>query len=120
MNNLPKEKAYNNLLDRIGQTYSTARENAKKAINFELIRAYWSIGNYIVEYEQKGSIKADYGDKLILQLAKDLKYQYGKGFSKSNLVYMRLFYIKYPKIEMISTKLFWSHYFELLKLDGSL
>jgi predicted nuclease of restriction endonuclease-like (RecB) superfamily len=120
MNELIQNKTYINLLDKIGKTYSTARDNAKRAINSELVRAYWNIGNYIVEYEQKGNIKADYGDKLILELAKDLKYRYGKGFSKSNLVYMRLFYIKYPKLELISNKLFWSHYFELLKLDDDL
>ena len=85
-----------------------------------MVKAYWNIGSYIVKYEQKGKIKADYGDKLILQLSQDLKLKYGKGFSKSNLVYMRLFFIKYPKFELISKELFWSHYFELLKLDNDL
>ncbi len=120
MSTLLQDKDYSNLLNKIGQTYSEARDNAKKAINSELVRAHWYIGSYIVEYEQQGNVKANYGDNLILQLSKDLKYKYGKGFSKSNLIYMRLFYIKYPKIELISNKLFWSHYFELLKLDNDL
>lgn len=97
-----------------------ARDNAVKYVNAELVKAYWNIGNNIVEYEQKGYIKAEYGEKLILELSKDLKLKYGKGFSKSNLVYMRLFYIKYPNFELVSEKLFWSHYFELLKLDDDL
>ncbi len=120
MKELRIDKSYKNLLSKIGNTYTQAKENATKAVNTELIKAYWDIGNYIVEYEQKGKIKADYGDKLILQLSSDLKLQYGKGFSKSNMVYMRLFYIKYPNYKLVSKKLFWSHYFELLKLDDGL
>jgi len=120
MNEISKNTIYKKLLNNIGNEYLTARNNAVKLVNAELVRAYWNIGNYIIEYEQKGNIKAEYGEKLMLQLSKDLKLQYGKGFSKSNLVYMRLFYIKYPKIELISNKLFWSHYFELLKLHDDL
>lgn len=120
MNEINKNKDYKNLLSQIGSTYSNARENATKAVNNELVKAYWNIGYYIVEYEQKGKIKAEYGEKLILQLSKDLKIRHGKGFSKSNLVYMRLFFIKYPQLELISQKLFWSHYFELLKIEDDL
>ena len=120
MSELKIDKIYNNLLSRIGNVYIQAKDNATKAVNIELVKAYWNIGSYVVEYEQKGKIKADYGDKLILQLSHDLKLQYGKGFSKTNLVYMRLFYIKYPKPDLVSKKLFWSHYFELLKLDDDL
>jgi len=120
MNRIEKNSTYTKLIDNIGNEYLKARDNAVKYINAELVKAYWNIGNNIVEYEQKGNIKAEYGEKLILELSKDLKLKYGKGFSKSNLVYMRLFYIKYPKIEFVSYKLFWSHYFELLKLDDDL
>ncbi len=120
MSELSINKTYNKLLSKIGNTFTQAKENATISINVELVKAYWNIGSYIVKYEQKGKIKADYGDKLILQLSQDLKLKYGKGFSKSNLVYMRLFFIKYPKFELISKKLFWSHYFELLKLDDDL
>ncbi len=86
---------YNNLLDNIGQTFLKARERAFKAVNEELTIANWQTGKYIVEYEQEGNIKAEYGKKLILKLSKDLTLRYGKGFNKSNLIYMRLFYIKY-------------------------
>ncbi len=64
--------------------------------------------------------KAKYGEKLISQLSKDLKIILGKGFSKSNLVYMRLFYVKYPIYDKLSRNLFWSHYFELLKIEDNL
>lgn len=61
-----------------------------------MLNAYWEIGKYIIEYEQKGEIKAVYGSKLLLQMSKDLILRFGKGFSRSNLSYMRQFYVKYP------------------------
>ncbi|OQX97349.1 MAG: hypothetical protein B6I24_09180 [Bacteroidetes bacterium 4572_128] len=120
MKEMKIDKSYKQLLSNIANTYIDAKENATKAVNIELVKAYWHIGNHIVKYEQKGKVKAEYGEKLILQLSTDLKLQYGKGFSKSNLVYMRLFFIKYPKLDLVSKQLFWSHYFELLKIDDDL
>ncbi|MGB9762939.1 MAG: DUF1016 N-terminal domain-containing protein [Minisyncoccia bacterium] len=67
----------------------------------------------MVEYEQKGEQKSEYGSELSLRLSKDLTAKYGKGFSRSNLQYMRLLYIKYPKCQTLSGKLLWSHYNEL-------
>ncbi len=61
------------------------------------------------EYEQKGGNRADYGKKLLIKLSKDLTNKYGKGFSRSNLQYMRSLYIKYPKCQTLSGKLSWSH-----------
>jgi len=52
-------------------------------VNNELVKANWKIGQYIVEYEQSGKVKAEYGSALLANLAKDLKVKYGKGFSKS-------------------------------------
>ncbi len=76
--------------------------------------------NRIVEYEQRGNEKAEYGSALLENLSKDLKLRHGKGFSKSNLIYMRLFYLKYQKSETLSHQLSWSHYFELLKIEDDL
>ncbi len=111
---------YKNLIADIGKTYQQAKNNAIRSVHSELVKGYWQIGRQIVEYEQKGNIKADYGEKLIYQLSADLKQQYGKGFSASNLVYMRLIYFKYPKISDLSLQLTWSHYFELLKLSDDI
>lgn len=66
---------------------------------------------------KNGEQKATYGKRLLENLSKDLNIRYGKGFSRSNLSYMRLFYVKYPKSETVSHKLSWSHYFELLKVS---
>lgn len=112
-----ESKKYNKLLDDIGLTFTQARERAFKAVNEELTLANWQTGKYIIEYEQEGNIKAEYGKKLILKLSKDLSLRYGKGFNKSNLVYMRLFYVKYPKGVTASHLLSWSHYYELLKIS---
>ena len=108
----PTSNKYNQLLDNIGSTLQKARENAIKAINTELVKANWEIGRHIVEFEQHGKEKADYGSALLTSLAKDLKTKYGKGFSKSNIYLCRLFYIKYQKFQTVSGKLSWSHYAE--------
>jgi hypothetical protein len=117
----PSKSKYNELLKSIGVTLQEAKENAYKAINVELIKANWLIGKYIVEYEQQGKSKADYGSALLTSLAKDLGAQFGKGFSKSNFYLWRLFYLKYPKFQTVSGKLLsWSHYAELLTISDDL
>ena len=76
--------------------------------------------NIIVEFEQGGNAKAKYGDKLLINLSKDLTRLKGKGFSRSNLTYMRKLYLVFPKCETLSHQLTWSHYFELLKCEDKL
>ena len=120
MKDIFDNRKYKKLLDNIGEAYISARERAFKAINTELTLGNWQTGKYIVEYEQNGKIKAGYGKKLILQLSRDLSFKYGKGFNKSNLVYMRLFYVKYPKGVTASHLLSWSHYYELLKISDDI
>ena len=90
------------------------------AVNIEMLNAYWESGKYIVECKQKGNLKVEYGSELFVNISKKLKLRYGKGFSRSNLSYMRQLYIKYPNREKVSHKLTWSHYFELLKIDDDL
>ncbi|MCK4677911.1 MAG: DUF1016 family protein [Bacteroidales bacterium] len=117
---LAKNKEYKKLLDKIGFSFQQAKQLAYKAIDDELTKSNWNTGRYIVEFEQKGNIKAEYGKELLLQLSKDLTKVYGKGFSRSNLVYMRLFYIKYSKGVTASHLLSWSHYYELLKINDDI
>jgi hypothetical protein len=131
---------YNKLLVNITSTLQRARENAIKAINTELVSVNWLIGKYIVEYEQQGIERAEYGTELLVLLSKDLKTRFGKGFSRSSLQLMRLFYIKYPGFhaprkgqirQTVSGKssksqaspgilLSWSHYAELLTISDDL
>lgn len=85
MNNITTNKEYQNLIGTISQTYENGRSRAINAVNSELINTYWEIGRYIVEFEQGGAKKANYGKGLLEQLSRDLTLQYGKGFSRSNL-----------------------------------
>ncbi len=111
-----KNKDYKELIEKISTNYIKAKKKAFKAINDELTLSNWETGKYIVEFEQKGNIKAEYGKKLLDKLSKDLTKRHGTGFSRSNVVYMRLFYLKYPKGVTASHLLSWSHYYELLKI----
>lgn len=111
---------YQQLIEIIGERYVSAQNNVVAAVNTQMLHAYWEIGKYIVEFEQGGIDKADYGLYLMERLAKDLSLKHGKGFSRSNLSYMRLLYVKYPICVTLSHKLTWSHYYELLKIDDDL
>lgn len=114
------ESEYNKLLSNIDEVWNTAKTNAAIAVNTQLLDANWQTGRYIVEFEQGGNIRAEYGTQLIKRLAKDLTVKRGKGFSRSNLIYMRKLYIYFPKSETLSHQLTWSHYFELLKCGDPL
>ena len=111
---------YIQLLNNISSLWTRAKENAARAVNAELLNANWETGRYIVEFEQGGATRAQYGKQLLVNLSKDLTIRQGKGFSRSNLTYMRKLYLKFPKCETMSHKLTWSHYFELLKCDDPL
>lgn len=114
------EHSYSKLLADIGDLLTAGRKAAEQKINTIIVEAYWRIGYRIVEFEQKGHEKAEYGSTLFTQLSKDLKLKYGKGFSKSNLYLMRLFYLKYQKFQTVSGKLGWSKYCELLTIEDNL
>ena len=111
---------YQQLVSNITSLWHQAKENAICAVNTELLEANWQTGKYIVEFEQGGKVRAEYGKQLLVNLAKDLTLQNGRGFSRSNLSYMRKFYLSFPKCETVSHKLTWSHYFEILKCDEPL
>lgn len=107
----------NPLVSEIKGILDTSRQNVAKAVNNELLIAYWKIGEIIVRYEQNDKVRAAYGDKTLKQLSKTLTEEFGKGFSRSNLQNMRLFYLNYPKCQTVSGKLSWSHYCELLSIS---
>jgi predicted nuclease of restriction endonuclease-like (RecB) superfamily len=111
---------YSELVGSIGQLLSAGRQKAFQQVNTILVHTYWEVGKYIVEFEQKGNEKAEYGSQLFDRLSNDLTENYGKGFSRSNLLYMRKLYLEFPISETLSHVLTWSHYFEILKADSSL
>jgi predicted nuclease of restriction endonuclease-like (RecB) superfamily len=114
------DSEYVRLVSLISGVWEKAREKAAFAVNTELLEANWQTGRYIVEFEQGGNTKARYGEQLLINLAKDLTRLRGRGFSRSNLIYMRKLYLTFPKSETLSHQLTWSHYFELLKCDDPL
>jgi len=124
-----EQSKYTNLINEIGSLLQMGREQASQAVNTILVQTYWLIGKHIVEFEQGGKEKADYGSQLLDQLARDLSERYGKGFSRSNVFQIRQFYLKFSKIQTLSgqfessenlPKLSWSHYVEILKSDNDL
>ena len=111
---------HQSLLIRISDTYANGYQKTVVAINSNLVETYWKIGQYIVEFEQGGSSKAEYGKALLENLSKDLSQIHGKGFSRSNISYMRLFYQRYSICEEVPYKLSWTHFCELVKIDDPL
>lgn len=111
---------YEALLQNVGETLSRGRTQATAAVNSAMVQTYWEIGRHIVEYEQHGKEKAEYGSNLLKQLSRDLTDRYGDGFGLSNITKMRKMYITYPILQTLSAKLTWSHYVELLKIEDAL
>ncbi len=114
------KKEYHHLICEIGKILELGRTKAVYAVNTILVDTYWNIGKQIVEYEQKGKERAEYGSELLEQLAKDLKLRYGKGLNIRNIYLMRRFYLLFKKLQTLSAKLSWSHYVELLGIDEEL
>ncbi|WP_163397987.1 PDDEXK nuclease domain-containing protein [Flavobacterium fluviatile] len=115
-----EKKTYSELIDKIGTLLQNGRQQAVQSVNTIMVQTYWYVGQHIVEFEQKGNEKAEYGSQLFERLSKDLVLAYGKGFSRSNLLYMRKLYLSFPISETLSHVLTWSHYFEILKANSDL
>ena len=108
-----------NLFERVRQILDESKRSIARSVNVEMVRAYWRIGEAIVEREQHGKDRADYGDKLIESLSRRLKNEKLKGFDKSNLWHMKNFYLKFPNIlDAPRRELSWTHYRLLLKVES--
>lgn len=105
------------MIAEIKSLLENARKNVAQQVNSELLSTYWKVGEIIVRYEQNDQIRAAYGENTLKQLSKSLSREFGKGFSRSNIYNMRLFYLSYQKIQTVSGKLSWSHYCELLSIS---
>jgi len=95
-----------------------ARKSAYRTVNVVMVEAYWNIGKRIVEEEQRGKQRADYGQKLLENLAANLTTDFGKGFDPSNLWNMRKFYLTFPILDALRRELSWTHYRLLLRVDN--
>ncbi|MFN3603446.1 MAG: YhcG family protein [Leptonema sp. (in: bacteria)] len=95
-----------------------ARKNIMHTVNSEMLIAYWHIGKIIVEEEQKGKSRAEYGKKVLENLSKKLTNDFGKGFDDSNLWNMRKFYLTYPILDALRRELSWTHYRILMRIEN--
>ncbi|HBS85110.1 MAG: hypothetical protein A2W91_01355 [Bacteroidetes bacterium GWF2_38_335] len=109
-----------NFYDRVSDLLKLARIAVVQSVNKTIVNTYFEIGRLIVEEEQKGKSKAEYGQSLIPELSRKLTSDFGKGFSTTNLKQMRTFYLKYSKGQTVSDefRLSWSHYLMLMRIDN--
>ena len=107
-----------NLYERVRDILEAGKRNIARSVNSEMVRAYWLIGQAIVEQEQHGRERADYGKKLIESLSQRLKSEKLKGFGVRNLAWMRELFLKFPILHSLRAELSWTHYRLLLKVES--
>ena len=110
--------------ESIAEVLRSARSNAYRAINFVMVEGYWNIGRMIVEEEQHGNERAEYGTALIKNLSPRLTEEFGRGFTKRNLWQMRQFYLVFPpegpqsqNVHALRAQLTWTHYRLLIRVE---
>ena len=118
-NDLTNTRLYTDVCSIIEQ----GRKEAYASVNHKMIETYWNIGRRIVEEEQNGEARAEYGAQIIAQLSEQLTHQYGKGFSKRNLAYFRQFYLTINDIRILQSRLqnlAWTHITKVLRVEDSI
>lgn len=114
-------KKYNELIFDISDILTQGRKLAHQAVNTILTTTYWQIGRQIVEFEQGGKERAEYGEAIIKQLSVDLTKRFGKGFSYRNLQQIKKFYATFGIVQTVSAQSFslsWSHYVRLMSIEN--
>lgn len=111
-------RAEKGIYHRIKEIIESARNNISRAVNWEMVQAYWLIGREIVQEEQRGRSRAEYGEKLLARLSGKLTNDFGKGFNESNLRNIRQFYLIYPIRDALRSELSWTHYRILMRMDN--
>ena len=102
----------------IREVLNSARSRAFVAVNFAMVEAYWNVGRLIVE-KQGGEERAAYGDSLLAVLSKQLTLEFGKGFTQTNLKYMRQFFLSFPIRHALRDQLSWTHYRLIMRVEKS-
>ncbi len=106
------------LLQEIKTLLQVSRQHLQQTINTTMVQTYWNIGRLIVEDEQKGKERAEYGKKQLAQIAETLTREFGKGFDIRNLRYMRQFYQTFSIWNTVRSELSWSHYRRLIRIEN--
>ena len=110
----------NNYINEIKKILKNARQKAFTAVNSAMVKSYWEIGRRIVEEEQNGKERAEYGKEILQNLSKELTEEFGKGYSYRTLREIRQFYLMFSDFEKwrtVSAKLTWSHFQKVLKVS---
>ena len=111
----------NNYINEIKKILKNARQKAYTAVNSAMVEAYWKIGRRIVEEEQNGKERAEYGKEILQNLSKELTEEFGKGYSYRTLREIRQFYLMFSDFEKwrtVSAKLTWSHFQKVLRVSS--
>lgn len=103
--------------EQIKKKLSEARNKVYQTANIAMVEAYWNIGKSIVG-QQDGYEKAEYGSRLITDLSKQKTIDFGKGFTPTNLKYMRQFYLRFPNSHALRDELSWTHYRLLMRVEN--
>lgn len=111
----PSSNSLADLVTQIATQVEQARQHVRQAVNTAMVESYWQIGSMIVEHEQRGNSRAEYGQQ---QLSKQLTERLGKGFDVTNLRNMRRFYLAFPIQDAVRLELGWTHYRTLLRVDN--
>ncbi|MCI9141355.1 MAG: DUF1016 domain-containing protein [Lachnospiraceae bacterium] len=113
-----KPTPYEDIYSEIKETLMSSRNQAYSAVNFAMVQAYWQIGRIIVEYEQNGNARADYGKAILQELSSRLTEDFGRGFSVRTLQQMKKFYVIFPNTNALRSQLTWTHYRVLLSVEN--
>lgn len=109
---------YEDIYSEIKETLLLSRNHAYAAVNFAMVQAYWQIGKIIVENEQNGNLRAEYGKAVLQEVSEKLQQEFGNGFSVRNLQQMRKFYVTFPNTNALRSQLTWTHYRALLRVEN--
>lgn len=115
-NHLAPSSGNEELYILIRKVLNEAKQNISRTVNSTMVHAYWQVGKYIVEYEQQGKERAEYGKGVINELSNKLVDEFGNGFTITNLKYMRQLYLIFPIGHALRDQLSWTHYRSLLKV----
>ena len=113
----PAKAGFDGQLRELRELIAESRRQVLRAVDVVQVRTCWGVGRHIVEFEQGGAARAEYGAKLLPQLAVKLTEEFGLGFDASNLRYMRLFYLAFPICDALRHELSWTHYRTLMRVE---
>ena len=111
-------RSFDGLLDALRVLIAEGRRQILRTADAVQVRTGWAVGRHIVEFEQGGAARADYGARLLPRLAEKLTAEYGRGFDASNLHKMKQFYLTFPILDALRPELSWTHYRTLLRVES--